>query len=150
MKKKINPRTHIVNKKVNFNYEEIATFTAGIKLEGCEIKSIRLGKVAIVDSYCIIKGNELHCLNMTIEPYEQRDATDSKINPRRERVLLLTKKELKDIKSKLISAGIALLVRTIFINEKGLCKIGLVLGKGKNQRDKRETIKKRDAERELR
>lgn len=136
----------IQNRKVNFDYEIIDTFETGIVLTGTEIKSIRLGKCNLKDSYAIIKNNEIFILNMHISQYEQGNRFNHEET--RTRKLLLNKKEIKKIKNKLEIEGYTLVpIKLYFKNNKA--KILLGIAKGKKNYDKRETIKKRDQEREM-
>lgn len=136
--------TNIKNRKVKFEYEFIQTFTAGIQLLGNEIKSIRNGKVSMVDSFCYFNNNELYVKSLSIS----NDGTMFSPDPLRERKLLLTRKELKSLKNDLIQ-GLSIVPYRLFINEKGFVKIEIILGRGKKLYDKRQTIKKREIEREL-
>lgn len=138
----------IENRKARFNYELLDDYTAGIALMGTEIKSIRQGKVNMSDSHCAFEGNELMLLNMHINPYE--NASFFKHEEKRPRKLLLKKVELKRIRKGLEEKGYTLIPTRLFINEKGLCKISISLARGKKTFDKREDIKERDQEREMR
>lgn len=137
---------NIKNKKINFEYELLEEYIAGIQLKGTEIKSIRESKASIKESFCQLKGGELYIINMYIDPYYY--GTHSNHLPRRERKLLLKKKELIKIEKKLKTAGLALVPKSLFINTKNYAKLQLFLAKGKKLYDKRETIKKRDVDRE--
>lgn len=137
----------IKNKKASFEYFLLEKFIAGIVLTGTEIKSIRKGKANLTDAYCAFSGGELFVRNMHISEYEY--GTYNNHEPKRERKLLLTTRELRKIKSKLEEKGLTLIPTFMFINEKGLAKIEIALGKGKKLYDKRETLKKKDTQREL-
>ncbi|NLF43081.1 MAG: SsrA-binding protein SmpB [Bacteroidales bacterium] len=137
----------IKNKKASFEYFLLEKFIAGIVLTGTEIKSIRKGKANLTDAYCAFSGGELFIRNMHISEYEY--GTYNNHEPKRERKLLLTTRELRKIKSKLEEKGLTLIPTFMFINEKGLAKIEIALGKGKKLYDKRETLKKKDTQREL-
>lgn len=138
----------IKNRKATFKFEIISTFVAGIKLVGTEIKSIRNGKASFTDSYCYFNKGELWLKNFHISEYENSgyDTHD----PTRERKLLLTKNELKRLEQKIKEKGLTIVPLKLFINDNNLAKIEIALSKGKNVSDKRETIKKRDLERQIR
>ena len=142
MKNKIN----IKNKKAYHNYEFIEKFICGIVLVGTEIKSISIGKVSLTDSYCYFINDELFLKGSHVDLYEH--GTHYNHEPTRERKLLLTKKELKNLKKDLSVGGLTIVPTQLFINEKGLCKVEIALAKGKKTHDKRETIKKNDIQRE--
>jgi len=137
----------IKNKKASFEYFLLEKFIAGIVLTGTEIKSIRKGKANLTDAYCSFTDGELFIRNMHISEYEY--GTYNNHEPKRDRKLLLTTRELRKIKSKLEEKGLTLIPTFMFINEKGLAKIEIALGKGKKLYDKRETLKKKDTQREL-
>lgn len=136
----------INNRKAKYDYEIEDTLEAGIVLTGTEIKSIRNGKANLKDSYAIIKNNEIFLLNMHISHYEQGNIFNH--DETRTRKLLLHKKEILKLKQKLELAGFTLVpIKLYFKNSKA--KILLGVAKGKKNYDKRETIKKRDVERDL-
>lgn len=137
----------IKNKKAEFEYFLIDEYEAGIQLTGTEIKSIREGKANLNDAYCMFIGNELFVKNMHISEYK----TGSHYNhePKRDRKLLLTKRELRKILTKTNEKGFTVIPTLLFTNEKGLAKIKIALAKGKKQYDKRETLKKKDLQREM-
>ena len=137
----------IKNKKASHDYEFLEKFIAGIRLTGTEIKSIRLGKATLVDSYCFFSGGELFIRGMHITEYYWGNINNH--DPLRERKLLLTKKELKRIDRKIKESALTIIVTKVFINERGLAKAEIAISKGKKQYDKRQTIKKKDMEREL-
>ena len=141
------PAINIKNKRATFDYELIDTYTAGIVLTGTEIKSIRLGKASLVDTYCYFVNNELWVKNMHIAEYFY----GSYINhtARRERKLLLTKKELDKLKRGSLDPGFTLIPVRMFINEKGLAKVVVALAKGKKQFDKRQSLKEKDDKRDM-
>jgi len=128
-----------INKKASYEYFIIEKYTAGIVLTGTEIKSIRQGKVNFVDSYCFFKGTELWIKNLHIAEYKYGSYNNHE--PKRERKLLLKKRELIKIKNKVKEKGITIIPLKLFINEKGLAKIEISLAKGKKLYDKRESIK---------
>ncbi len=137
----------IKNKKASFEYYLLEIFSAGIVLTGTEIKSIRAGKASLKESYCAFTGNELFVRNMHISPYDY--GTYNNHEPKQERKLLLTNRELKKLKGKLEEKGLTLVPTRLFINEKGLAKLEIALAKGKKLYDKRDTIKKKDQQREM-
>ncbi len=141
MSKNIN----INNRRASFEYFFLETYTAGVVLTGTEIKSIRDGKVNVTDAYCIFQNDELYVHHLHISPYEK--GTYANHEPTRDRKLLLKKRELKKLISKLKDQGLTIIPTRIFINEKGLAKIDVALAKGKKLYDKRETIKDRDLKR---
>ena len=136
----------IQNRKVNYDYEIIETFEVGIVLTGTEIKSIRLGKANLKDSYAIIRNNELYLLNMHISKYDQGNIFNH--DETRTRKLLMHKKEILKLHSKLDLEGLTLVpVKLYFKGSKA--KILLALAKGKKNYDKREEIKKKDINRQI-
>ncbi len=137
----------IKNKKASHDYEFLEKFTAGIRLTGTEIKSIRLGKAALVDSYCFFSEGELFIRGMHIAEYWWGNINNH--DPLRERKLLLKKRELKRIERKVKETGLTIIVTKVFINERGLAKAEIAISKGKKEYDKRQTLKKKDADREL-
>lgn len=137
----------IRNKKASHDYEFLEKFTAGIKLTGTEIKSIRLGKVSLADSYCFFSENELYIKGMHIAEYYWGNLNNH--DPLRERKLLLNRKELNKIERKVKETGLTIIVIRVFINDRGLAKAEIALARGKREYDKRESIKRRDSEREL-
>jgi len=122
-------------------------YNAGLVLVGTEVKSLRAGKASFRDSYCYFHKGELWVKSLHIAEYSHGTANNH--NPDRERKLLLQKRELKKIETKIKEKGFTLVPLKIFFNEKGLAKIEVGLGKGKKLHDKRETIKQRDTEREM-
>jgi SsrA-binding protein len=137
----------IKNKKASHDYEFLEKFTAGIMLTGTEIKSLRLGKAALTDSYCLFRDGELFIKGMHISEYYWGNINNH--DPLRERKLLLTKRELHRIERKVKETGLTIIVIRVFINEKGLAKAEIAVSKGKKEYDKRQTIKRRDSDREL-
>jgi SsrA-binding protein len=120
---------------------------AGMILTGTEIKSIREGKAALVDSYCYFRNNELYIRNMHIAEYSE--GTHYNHEPNRERKLLLSRQELNKLQKKLKDQGLTVVPTRLFIAESGYAKLEIALAKGKKEFDKREAIKKRDTEKEL-
>lgn len=138
---------NIKNKKATFDYEIIETFSAGIVLTGTEIKSIRESKVSLVDTYCYFIGKELWVKNMHIAEYFYGSYNNH--NAKRERKLLLTKKELRKLAAETKKTGFTIVPTRLFINEKGLAKLVIALAKGKHQYDKRQSIKENEDKREM-
>ena len=137
----------IKNKKASHDYEFLDKFIAGIKLSGTEIKSIREGKAALSDSYCAFRGGELYIIGMHISEYYWGNLNNH--DPNRERKLLLKKRELTKIERKVKESGLTIIVIKVFINDRGLAKAEIAISKGKKEYDKRETLKRRDSDREL-
>ncbi len=137
----------IKNKKAFFDYEIIENFYAGIQLSGTEIKSIRGGKAGLVDSFCSFANNELYVRNMHISEYEL--GTCNNHIAKRDRKLLLNRKELIKIQKKAKEGGITIVPLKLFINDRGLAKLEISLAKGKKTYDKRETLKLKDHTREM-
>ena len=137
----------IKNKKASFDYELTDFFTAGIVLTGTEIKSIRLGKASLTDSYCLIEKGELWSKGIQISEYFF--GTYNNHIPRRDRKLLLTKKELHKISRLTKETGFTIVPTKMFINEKGLAKLDIAVAKGKKAWDKRESLKEREDKREM-
>lgn len=140
-------RIEIKNKKASFQYFLVEEFTAGIQLTGTEIKSIREGKANITDAYCTFIGHELFVKDMHIAEYRQGSYYNHE--PKRDRKLLLTHRELRKLQSKVQEKGYTIIPTMLFINEKGLAKLNIALAKGKHQYDKRESIKKKDIARDF-
>ncbi len=136
----------IQNRKANFDYEIIETFEVGIVLTGTEIKSIRLGKANLKDSYAIIKNNEIYLLNMHISKYDQGNIFNHEET--RTRKLLMHKKEILKLRDRLDLEGSTLIPLKLYFKG-SKAKILLGLAKGKKNYDKREAIKKKDIERQL-
>lgn len=137
----------IRNKRASFEYFLLQEFSAGIQLTGTEIKSIRDGKASIADAYCGFKGNELFVVNMHIAEYSF--GTIYNHEPKRERKLLLTKRELRKLLVKVKERGLTIIPTLLFINEKGIAKLNIALAKGKHSYDKRDTLKQKDIKREI-
>ncbi len=138
---------NIKNKRATFDYEILDTYRAGIVLTGTEIKSIRLGKASLVDSYCFFANGELWIKNMYIAEYFY--GTYNNHTARRERKLLLQKKELSKLEKSVKESGLAIIPSRLFINEKGLAKITIALGKGKKSYDKRQSLREKDDKRQM-
>jgi SsrA-binding protein len=138
----------IHNRKARFEYEILDTWEAGIELKGTEVKSIRQGKASLDDSFAIIHRGEVYLENMQITPYEL--GTVDNHDPKRSRKLLMHREEIEKLRLKVSDKGLTLIPLKLYFNSKGKAKIELALAKGKKLHDKRESIKKRDVERELR
>jgi len=138
---------NILNKRAKFEYEIIDRYTAGIVLTGTEIKSIRLGKGGIAESFCEFHGTELFVINSTIEEYLYGNQFNHRAKS--ERKLLLNKRELKGLLKDVQNKGLTIIPLRLFTNEKGMAKLDIALCKGKKNYDKRETIKDRDNKRDL-
>ena len=137
----------IKNRKVTFEYELIEKFIAGIKLVGTEIKSIRGGKVNLTESYCQFFGGELYVKNMHISEYDF--GTCNNHEARRDRKLLLNRKELAKLEKKVKESGLTIVCVKLFINDRGLAKLEIALARGKKTYDKRESLKLKDAQRDM-
>ena len=138
----------IKNKRARFEYELLDTYTAGIVLSGTEIKSIRLGKASIAESFCEFNDRgELFVVNMQIDEYSHGSHYNHK--PKAERKLLLNKKELKKWERQVNVSGLTIVPLKVFLNDRGLAKMNIALAKGKKLYDKRETMKDRDNKRDL-
>ena len=138
---------NIKNRRASFDYLVIDTYTAGIVLTGTEIKSIRQSKASLVDTYCIFIGNELLVKNMHIAEYFYGSYNNHAA--RRDRKLLLERKELRKLQQAAKNPGFTIVPMRLFINEKGLAKVVIALARGKHEYDKRESIKERDDKREM-
>ncbi|MDD3033569.1 MAG: SsrA-binding protein SmpB [Bacteroidales bacterium] len=143
---KAKSKIEIKNKRASFEYEFIESFTAGIVLTGTEIKSIRAGKASLTDSYCYFAGKELFVKNMHIADYWW--GSFNKHDPRRDRKLLLTTKELRKLFRATREKGMTIVATRLFISEKGFAKLNISLAKGKREYDKRHSIKEKDLRRE--
>lgn len=149
MSAKLKPSNiNIKNRRASFDYEFIDTYTAGIALTGTEIKSIRLGKASLVDTFCFFdKKDSLWVKNMNVSPYFYGSYNNHEA--RRERKLLLQKKELRKIQRLIKDAGVTIVPTRLFISEKGLAKLVIAVAKGKKQYDKRQSIKEKEDKRNL-
>ena len=138
---------NIKNKKAYFEYHLLDTYVAGIRLLGTEIKSIREGKANINDSFCTFFDDGLYIRNMHIAEYSHGSFYNHEA--KRDRQLLLNKKELKKLQTKSEEKGFTIIPLRIFISKRGFAKVEIALAQGKKDFDKRETIKERDTKREL-
>lgn len=139
---------YIKNKPATFEYAIEDKLVAGIVLTGSEIKSARAGKVSFNDSYCFVEKGEIWIKSLYIAPYV--NAGYAGHEPVRDRKLLLQKKQISKWAAKIKEKGYTIVPLSIYINETGLAKLDIGLGKGKKLHDKRESIKSRDVEREIR
>lgn len=134
------------NRRARFEYEVLERFEAGIALVGPEVKSLRAGKANLVDSYAVVRRGEVYLLNLHISPYAQ--ASRENPDPRRERKLLLHRREIQRLAAKVAERGFTL-VPLVLYWKGGRAKVELGLVRGKRMHDKRETIRRRETEREL-
>ena len=139
----------IDNRKANYNYFLLEEYVAGIVLIGCEIKSIRNRDVNMSDSYCTFVGNELIIKNMHISPYKNSRFAYGDYDPKRDRKLLLTKRELRKLQRDVQTKGITIVPVNLYTTDKGLVKLTIAMAKGKHTYDKSQTIKERDLDREM-
>ncbi len=138
---------NIKNKRATFDYELIETFIAGIVLTGTEIKSIRMGKASLVDSYCFFERGELWVRNIHIAEYFY--GTYNNHTARRDRKLLLNKNELRKLSRLTKETGFTFIPIRLFINEKGLAKVVIAVARGKKQHDKRQSLKEKEDKRSM-
>lgn len=140
-------QVNIKNRKAHFNYEIGDTFTAGMVLTGTEIKSIREGKASLTDSYCVVDRGEVWVKGMHVAEYFYGSYNNH--IARRDRKLLLSKKEIAKIEKESSDAGFTIVPLRIFISEKGFAKMVIGIGKGKKSYDKRQSIKEREDKRNI-
>lgn len=138
---------NIRNKRATFDYEILEEYIAGVVLVGTEIKSLRLGKASLTDSYCYFEQGELWIRNVNIAEYQW--GTCNNHVPKRDRKLLLNRKELAKLQRSLQDRGLTVVGLRLFINERGLAKIVVGLARGRKSYDKREYLKENDARREM-
>lgn len=138
---------NVRNRQASYEYELLDKYVAGIVLMGTEIKSIREGKVNLQDGYGYFNNGELFVKGVNISPYAQ--GTHYNHEATRERKLLLKRSELKKLQARSEEKGLTLVPTRLFINDRGLAKMEIALGRGKKVHDKRDSIKERDARREL-
>ena len=144
----MNKKVNILNKKAKFEYQLLDQYNAGIVLTGTEIKSIRLGKASITESFCEFnENNELFIINMFIDEYEFGNHFNHKTKSQRK--LLLNKKELKKLQKEVKNSGLTIIPLKLFINDNGYAKILISLAKGKKLYDKRQVLKDRENKRQL-
>ena len=137
----------IKNRKASFEYSFLDTYVAGIQLVGVEIKSIRNGRVNLSEAFCVFQHGELYLKNTHISPYE--NAGYIKIDPLRDRKLLLNKQELRKLSESVSRKGLTIVPTKMFINERGLCKVEICLCQGKKNYDKRESLKEKDMKKRI-
>lgn len=140
-------RIAISNRKARHDYQILDVYEAGMVLKGSEVKSLRQGRANLQDSYAALKRGEMWLYNMHISPFEQANRFNH--DPTRERKLLLNKSELRKLIGKTTEKGLTLVPLKVYF-KKGIAKVELALAKGKKDYDRREDIKKRDVEREMR
>lgn len=140
-------RINIKNKKAFHDFELIERIHAGVQLQGTEIKSIRLGKASLNDSYCVFHDKELFIRGLQIAEYAW--ASYNSHEPGRERKLLLNRNELNKFQRKTKESGLTIVALRLYINENGYAKIEIALAKGRKLYDKREVLKKKDTDRQL-
>lgn len=138
---------NIRNRRASFDYELLETYTAGIVLTGTEIKSIRLGKASLVDTFCVFERGELWVKNMHITEYFY--GTYNNHQARRDRKLLLNKTELRKIQRATLVTGFTIVPTRLFINDKGLAKLVIAVAKGKKQYDKRQSLREKEDKRSM-
>lgn len=137
----------VKNKRAGFEYFLSEQFVAGLVLTGTEIKSIREGKANITDSYCTFRGDELFVINMHVAEYKFGNQLNHE--PKRERKLLLTRRELRKIQNKAKDKGITIVPVELFLSEDGYAKLKIAIARGKKSFDKRESLKEKDTRREM-
>lgn len=147
MSKRFSNDINIRNRQATYEFELLDKYVAGLVLKGTEIKSIREGKVNLQDGYCYFNNGELFVKGVNITPYAQ--GTHYNHEAQRERKLLLKKTELKKLERKSEEKGLTMVPVRLFINDRGYAKLEIALARGKKLHDKRESIKDRDAKREL-
>lgn len=138
---------NIKNRRANFDYEISDTFTAGIVLTGTEIKSLRNGKASLVDTFCIVTNREVWVKNMYIAEYFY--GTYNNHLERRDRKLLLNRKEIVRLEKAAKEPGYSIIPLRLFINQRGLAKLVIGIGRGKKEYDKRQSIKEREDKRSM-
>ena len=138
---------NIKNRRASFEYLFLEKYIAGIQLTGTEIKSIRESKVNITDGFCIFVNEELWARNIHIAEYKEGSYNNHE--PKRDRKLLLNKSELKKLAGKLQDKGLTVIPLRLFVNDKGYAKLEIALAKGKKLFDKRESLKEKDAKRQI-
>ena len=137
----------IKNKKASFDFFFLETYTAGIVLTGTEIKSIRLGKASLVDSFCYIHNAEIWVKGMNISPYFY--GSFSNHEARRDRKLLLNKREIRRLQEAVKQVGTTIVPTLVFIDSNGRAKINIALARGKKEFDKRQTLKEKEDRRQM-
>lgn len=138
---------NIKNKRATYDYAISETFTAGIVLTGTEIKSIRMGKASLVDTFCYVNNGEVWVKNMYIAEYFY--GTYNNHSARRDRKLLLNRKEIRSLEKSGKETGFTIVPMRLFINDRGLAKLVIGIGRGKKEYDKRQSIKEREDRRSM-
>ena len=138
---------NIRNKKASFEYFFVDTFTAGIVLTGTEIKSIRMGKASLVDTFCYINNGEIWVKGMNISPYFYGSYNNHE--SKRDRKLLLNKREIKNMQEATKQVGFTIVPTLLFIDDHGRAKLDIALCRGKKEFDKRQTLKEKEDRREM-
>lgn len=146
MKMKL-PQINIKNKRASYDFELLDTYTAGVVLTGTEIKSIRLGKASLVDTFCFFSNGELWVKNMYVSEYFYGSYNNHQA--RRDRKLLLNRKELAKIGRLAKESGFSVVPTRLFISDKGLAKLVVAVAKGKKEYDKRDSIREREDKRQM-
>lgn len=140
-------RINIKNKRAEHDYHVIDRYTAGLVLTGTEIKSIRAGRAGLVDTFCFINNGEMWVKNMYVAEYAQ--GSFNKHELRRDRKLLLNKKEIRSLQSDTKTPGYTIVPLRLFLSSKGLAKLEIGLCRGKKEYDKRQTLKEKESRREV-
>lgn len=140
-------KSHTTNKKAGFNYELLEKYEAGLALLGHEVKSVRLGHASVNESFIVIEDGDLYLVKAYIPPYQVKNTPPS-YDPYRKRKLLVTKKEMREVVKRKSEAGLTLIPLSLY-NKGRFLKLQFALARGKKKHDKRETLKKRDAKREI-
>ena len=146
LKRKKSP-VSIKNKKASFEYFFVETYTAGIVLTGTEIKSIRMGKASLVDTFCYINNGEIWVKGMNISPYFYGSYNNHE--SKRDRKLLLNKREIKNLQEATKQVGFTIVPTLLFIDDHGRAKLDIALCRGKKEFDKRQTLKEKEDRREM-
>lgn len=141
------PNIDVKNRRAGFEYHLLDTFNCGMVLSGSEIKSIRAGGASISEAFCAFVGDELVVRNMQINPWMQ--TVHFTHEPKRDRKLLLNRRELEKIKRKLKDAGITVVPTRLYISDNGFAKLEIAVAKGKKTFDKRESLKAKDVQRDM-
>ncbi|PKP03267.1 MAG: SsrA-binding protein [Bacteroidetes bacterium HGW-Bacteroidetes-6] len=140
-------KIQIKNKKAWFEFNILEQYSAGMVLQGTEIKSIRAGKASIAEAYCLFIGSDLFIRNMNISEYAF--GTYNNHDPKRDRKLLLKKRELRKLKNKVRETGLTMVPLMLYLSDSGFAKIDIALAKGKKMYDKRETLKEKENRRDM-
>ena len=139
-------KPYITNSKAGFNYETLETYEAGLVLLGAEVKSLRLGHSTISESFIVVEDGEMYLVKAYIAPYQLKNQVG--YDPYRKRKILISKKESREIAQRRNEAGLTLIPLSLY-DKRGFLKLQFALARGKNRQDKRNTIKDRDAKREM-